>query len=151
MGRLACLAQCLPLARRHLENLGVSPSDGQTNVELQYTLQAQQALADDGVELDMHGNIASGAEPRLDIRGAFRAVRGLVGTVSRALMTKERDQFIELGKSDGAATSQQRDAVRLQSCASGAGEWVEAIPSRPAVQLNDAEFNTGTRFRMGLP
>lgn len=41
--------------------------------------------------------------------------------------------------------------MRLESCEAGGSYWVEAIPARPGLRLNDGEFVTGMRHRLGLP
>ena len=45
----------------------------------------------------------------------------------------------------------QRTAVRLLSCEGGASQWVESVPFTRELRLNDAEWITGVRWRLGLP
>ena len=152
-GRLACLFQCLPTARAHLRKIfpDASSEDILNAVNLNGAEAELAALRGAGIEISVRGTVASGAEARINLREEFEPARGVMGVVARALAEKERDAFLRRSEAAGTNAALMRDAARIHSCEGGAGYWVEAIPSSPGVRLNDAEFTTGIRHRMGLP
>ena len=162
IGRIACLAQCLPTARDHLRRILPEASEAEilNAVPLDGACAEMQALKEEyGIEISQDGNIASGAEPRLDLRQRFRPLRGLMGLLSREVYVRERAKFLrECAEvaSCAASTRQEREkakrtVARIHSCEGGAGRWVEATPSRESLRLTDAEFTFGARWRLGLP
>eukprot|EP00973_Karenia_brevis_P033800 4663793-Karenia_brevis.AAC.1 len=65
-----------------------------------------------------------------------------MGVLVLALAQKERQNFLSRGEDLSAAEELRRDTARIHSCEGGAGLWVEAIPGRQGLRLNDAEFRT---------
>ena len=135
VGQVACLAQCLPTAREHLRRihpdaseediLGASPLDG--------AIRELQALRDEcGMEVNMEGEIATGAEPRLDLKRPFIPMRGLTGMLTRRIYELDRARIFgnparanNNSRSESAKTKAKRTVSRIQSCEGGAGLWVE--------------------------
>ena len=148
-GRLACLAQLLPTARAHLRRIFPDVSEEMllAAVPLQGASDTIQALEARGIALAAGGGIARGSEPRLDITKPFQPVPGLMGTITRAIACQDREATLNALRSKGHL----RSVARLRSAVGGAGVWVEAIPNRLTLQLRDAEFVTGMRWRLGLP
>ena len=101
VGRIACLGQCLPVARKHLQRLCPTAdcAERMQAVPTQYAEQALEELRSRfGVEISSSGGIAQGAEPRLALTEDFEPVRGIVGTVCKEVMRREREQWVELGR-----------------------------------------------------
>ena len=158
-GRIACLAQCLPVARAHLKRTfpDVEEDAILQAVSLEEVNTQIQHLKDAGIELSAAGKIAIGSEPRLDLSQQFAPVRGVMGEVVRALFEVERSHVFAALESVRARCGSNRDGmqaqrsqVRLRSCSGGSSYWVECIPSRSTLRLRDAEFITATRWRLGL-
>ena len=152
-GRIACLMQCLPTARKHLRQ--ILPDAGDQDILDAVDLSGAEAelasLRAQGIEVALFGTIAEGAEARINLREEFEPVRGVMGVIAQAPATQERDDMTSRSDAHGADDVLKRDTARIHSCAGGASYWVEAIPSRPSLRLNDAEFVTGARHRLGLP
>ena len=153
VGRLSCLLQCLPSVREHLTK--IFPEAEQSQILEAVPLDGAEGelhrLREEGIELSLQGKLAHGSEPRLNLRVPFQACRGVLGLLTRTLAEAERSAYLARGVAAGATEQQRRDTARLHSCEAGASHWVEAIPSRVGLRLNDAEFATGMRHRLGLP
>ncbi len=144
--------QCLPTARAHLRKIlpDSSEEDILGAVDLSGAEAELASLKAQGIEVTVYGTIAEGTEPRINLRGNFEAVRGVMGVVARSLAEQERDGMTRRSDAPGADEVLMRDTARIHSCEGGASYWVEAIPSSSGLRLNDAEIVTGTRHRLGL-
>ena len=152
-GRVACLAQCLPTARAHLRRIlpETAEADILAAIPLQGAQEQLELLKARGIEVTIYGTIAGGAEPRLNLCEDFQPVRGVLGVIVKALATANRDRLVAESSARLASDTLRRTAARLLSCEGGTGQWCEAIPSRQSLRLNDSEFVSGLRHRLGLP
>ena len=159
-GRIACIAQCLPVARAHLRKMFPEVDDESilAAVSLEDVQLTLQEFAREGIELNTSGRLASGSEPRLNLMRDFQPVRGVMGELMGTLFVQERNHVLTAleqvaARAGGNAVGRQavRSQVRLRSCCGGSSWWIEAIPARNTLRLRDAEFVTGVRWRLGLP
>ena len=159
-GRIACLAQCLPVAREHLKRMFPDTEDDAIlqAVSLDGVKAQLQDLNNMGIELSAAGKIAVGNEPRLDLSTQFAPARGVMGEIVRSLFEVERSHVLAALEQVQArcgnneeGTQAQRSQARLRSCCGGSSLWAECIPSRSTLRLRDAEFVTAMRWRLGLP
>ena len=177
VSRLAALTQCLPVARQHLRNL--FPDEAEESIReaipLEAVDRALRNLRDTyGIEVSADGRVATGQEPRLDLHDDFVPIKGLGGTLARAIYEMQRSRRLEdlekqelqarqlakhLRRRDHAAAAEARSAalgfmrtrVRLRSVAGpGCGDWVTAGPTDAALRMNDFEFKFAVRWRLGL-
>ncbi len=151
-GRLACLFQRLSAARALLRKILPDAQEVIFKaIDLTGTETELESLKAEGLEVTVHATIAGGAEPRINLRENFEPARDVMGVVARALAEKELASIVNRATTDGSEELIRRGAARIQSFGGGAGYWVEPIPSRRALHLNDVEFVTGARHRLGLP
>ena len=107
--------------RKHLRK--IFPQASEEAVLRAVNLEGAEAelekLKEDGIEVTVHGTIAEGDEPRINLRERFNPVRGVMGVLVRALFQKERDNLTKRCVEPGAAEGVRRDASRLFSCERG--------------------------------
>ena len=127
VARLAALGQCLPTARRHLrailpeatedEILGAVPLSGADDM-LRWLREKW------GIEISATGTIAREREPRWDLRTDFAPLKGLTGTLTRAIQTRQFEDACERHAAAAARTATAArtagradavDAARLRS------------------------------------
>ena len=177
IGRVATLAQCLPVARQHLRNL--FPDEDEPAILAAVPLAKADAALEHlkkeyGIEVFANGGVAAEKEPRLNLHGDFSPIRGLTGKITQAIYAKQREQVMmelemkealardaarflrrshhdEAKKARQAALGFQRSRVRLRATA-GAGcfEWATAAPTKAQVRFNDSEFTFAVKWRLGL-
>ena len=152
VGRIACVAQCLPTARSHLRMFlpDITEEVLLQLVPLEQVKIALEELREEGIELTATGAVAMGMEPRLNVEQHFQPIRGIVGLVVKHMFVAERDGYVREASASSATTGLKREAARLLSCEGGGGFWIEAIPTRRSLRLTDEEFVTGLRYRLGL-
>ena len=178
LGRLTALAQCLPTARQHLR--AILPDASEEEILNAVPLQEAQGTLhlldrEYGITISASGGIARRSEPTLNLQDDFKIIRGLMGTLTRAIHEREQSTTIaghvmaeaeasqaatSLRRTDPPASrlnaskalAHQRHRVRLRSCAgTGVHGWAEECPKAPELCLNDAEFQFSVRYRLGLP
>ena len=177
LGRLATLAQCLPTARKHLRAILLDASEDEilNAVPLESAERALSWLKEEyQIEVSAAGTVAKEREPRLNLKSDFRPMRGLMGTLTRAVQEAQRDRMLSrnAGAAEEAAMRANalsrrrpeeasrfrcesaafvRHNVRLRSAAGdGKHSWVDACPKAKALQFTDAEWRFAARWRLGL-
>ena len=178
ISRLACLAQCLPVARAHLARMATASTAAEIvqAIPLEVAEATMARLkADMGIELTAEGKIAKGKEPRLDLATLPKPLTGITGELTRAIQgqqytdclsemalkeTEWRDcakwhkrakQARAAAAAHRIAEAHQRDLARLRS-AHGAGthDLFDMGPTENRCRLTDAETSYALRWRLGL-
>eukprot|EP00973_Karenia_brevis_P086635 12013817-Karenia_brevis.AAC.1 len=74
VGRIACLLQCLPTARKHLRKIFPYATEEQIlhAVPLDGAEAELESLRAEGIELAVSGTVACGNEPRINLCESFK-------------------------------------------------------------------------------
>ena len=176
IGRIACMAQCLPVARKHLA--AVFPEASEEEILAAVSVDSvEEQLAwlreEWGVEVGVGGAVAKEKEPRWNPRARFEPMAGLTSMLTKEVQEREaahvracteaaleRENLFASAHRQGSAeavaheqqaAAHERRLIRMRSCSGdGCHEWVRHPPTSSALRFTDSEFVFAARWRLGL-